>query len=536
MTERKSQFPEFERLSEEPAESASENQEVRILNSKDYIKKMREAGYEELAATYEKVVEICEAVKEAGGRALLVGGSVRDMLAGKISKDYDLEVYGVKPEDLESLVGKHGRVSEVGKAFGILKVSAGEGIDIDVSIPRSDSKVAEGHRGFAVKTDPFMSIEDAARRRDFTINSMSADPITCEIFDPFGGVMDLRNRCLRVTDEERFKDDPLRVMRALQFIGRFGLELDEDSARIIREMAPQLKELPKERIGEEWKKLLLKSPKPSLGLAAGMGLGVFHELHVELPPLVETKQDPEWHPEGDAWVHTMMAVDYAAKIARREKLGDDQAWILMLATLAHDIGKPKVTEFVDGKWRSLGHEEAGTEPTKKFLAKLGVEGEVRDKVVKLVVEHLAPVFLYAEEKVRGHQVSDGSIRRLANRLFPATISELVMVSEADIMGRGPFADPEIPEQLLLPEGFPAGPWLLERARKVNVDKSKPARLISGKDLVVFGFKENPKMGVLIKLADQLRDEKNYTAPMVFAAIDGIKDYDAAIEKLRELLK
>ena len=458
------------------------------------------------------------------------------MKLGKISKDFDLEIYGLEPEAIEEVVKKYGKISEVGKAFGILKVSFGEGIDIDVSCPRTDSKIGEGHSGFAVKTDPNMSIEDAARRRDFTINSMAADPLTGELHDPFNGLEDIKKRQLRVTNPERFRDDPLRVMRALQFVGHFGLSIEPETADIIREMAPSLKELPKERIFEEWKKLLLKSDKPSLGLVAGMSLGIFDEIHPEFPPLAETPQEPEWHPEGDVWIHTLMSVDYAKDISDRYELPDDNTLTVLLATLCHDLGKATTTELVNGRYKSHGHEPAGEEPTRNFLATMGVDNKTRDKVVNLVVNHLAPSMLYISREIKKEQVSDGAIRRLAKRIYPATIGELVAVSMADHMGRGPFEDPEFPEQLLLSDGFPAGPWLLKWSRELGVEKSKPADLIRGRDLINLGFKPSAEFGTVIELANKLRDDKNFTREMVLAKINEFKTLIEAIPELeRELI-
>lgn len=501
----------------------------------EYLETMIEAGFPEHASAYGKVLELAELIRQAGGTALLVGGSVRDQLMGKISKDFDLEVYRLEALALEEMTKQIGKVSEVGKAFGILKISLEGGLDIDVSLPRTDSKIDVGHRGFEVKTDPKMSITDAARRRDFTMNSVSANPLTGELHDPFGGVEDIKNRLLRITDPERFRDDPLRVLRALQFVGRFGLEIEENSMQIIREMASQVKELPKERIGEEWKKMLLKSEKPSLGLSAGMTLGVFREIHPELVPLIETKQDEKWHPEGDVWVHTLMAVDEAAKIIQREGLENEKALAILLGSLCHDLGKPMVTQEREGRIISHGHEAAGEEPTKKFLATIGTDGLTRDKVVKLVTNHLMPTMFYIDEVVRGNQVSDGTIRRLAERIHPATIQELVLLSEADHLGRGPF-EFEVKEQLLLPpEQFPAGKWLLEKARVLEVEKSKPKDLTQGKDWIAAGYLAGRNLGRLIKLANELRDEKGFSREMVFAVVDGIADSSEAIKKLEATL-
>ncbi len=259
-----------ERPEEQPIEGIFPKPDV-------FICEMEKFGFLEHIETYKKVLRISELIKKNGGMALLVGGSVRDMLWTDkiIPKDFDLELYGLEAIEVEKIVREVGNVSDVGKAFGILKISLGNGLDIDISLPRVDSKIGVGHRGFEVKTDPNMSIPEACKRRDFTMNSVAANPLTGELFDPFNGVKDIRNKILRITDPERFRDDPLRVLRGIQFVGRFGLEIDKDTMSILQEMVPCIKELPKERIGEEWKKLLLKSPMPSVSLIAGMILGVF---------------------------------------------------------------------------------------------------------------------------------------------------------------------------------------------------------------------------------------------------------------------
>ncbi len=502
----------------------------------EYIQKMREHGYEERAEAYEKVLELAGIIKEAGGRALLLGGSVRDQVMGKIPKDFDLEVYNLPADVVERIIQPIGKVKDVGRAFGILKIRLENGFEIDVSLPRTDSKIGEGHRGFEIKTDPFMSIEDAAKRRDFTMNSMAADPLNGELFDPFGGVEDIKKRVLKVTDEERFKDDPLRVLRAIQFIGRFGMKIDKKSLAIIQEMAPKLREEPMERISEEWKKLLLSSEKPSLGLSAGMTLDVFSEISPEFVALSETEQDPDWHPEGDVWVHTLMAVDEAAKIVQQEELEEEKKLVVMLATLCHDLGKPAVTEEKDGRIKSHGHEKAGEEPTRKFLAKMLINNTLKEKVVQLVANHLIPTTLYITEKKRGIKTKDGAVRRLAERIHPATIQELVLVSEADHLGRG-FSDPENREEMLLPTNtFPVRDWLLEKARRLEVESSRPANLIKGREWLNFGFEQGYNIGQLVQLSNALRDEKNYSKEMVFEIVDGVDDSEKAVELLKLHLK
>lgn len=514
----------------------AKKEKPRFLQPQEYLDLLAQKKLEQQAETYKKVLEISQALKERGGQALLVGGSVRDLYFGKVSKDFDVEVYGLDPETIEATVQDFGKVSDVGKAFGILKVACGEGMDIDLSLPRTDSKIGVGHRGFEVKADPFMSVAEAAKRRDFTMNALAADPLTGELHDYYGGFDDILARRLRVTDAERFRDDPLRVLRALQFIGRFGLTLEKESAEIIREMAPLLRELPKERIIEEWKKLLLKSQRPSMALMAGLDLGVLAELHPQFPPLKETLQEPEWHPEGDVWMHTLLSVDAAKDISDRENLPADTAWTVMLATLCHDLGKVSTTETNEaGRIISHAHEAAGENPTKDFLDSLGADNATYDKTVKLVVNHLAPALLYVSKQIKKEPLSDGAIRKLAKRIHPATIQELVYVAMADHLGRGPFTDPEIPEQLLLPDGFPAGPWLLDWARQIGIEDSRPADLIQGRDLLALGLKAGKEFGEIISLANELRDECGYNKEMVLSEIASAKQVTQARDNLKSAL-
>ena len=169
-------------------------------------------------------IAVYRRVRDRGGRALVVGGFVRDRLLGHPSKDLDLEVFGIPEDALAGLLAGVGRVDIVGQAFSVYKVGA-----IDVALPRRESKIGRGHKGFAVSGDPSMSFYEAARRRDFTINAISWDPLTGDYIDPVGGRADLEARVLRVVDRERFADDSLRVLRALQFTARFELHATADT-------------------------------------------------------------------------------------------------------------------------------------------------------------------------------------------------------------------------------------------------------------------------------------------------------------------
>lgn len=448
------------------------------------------------------IITLSESIRDAGGRALLVGGCVRDMLLNIEPKDFDVEVYGLAPEKLTEIAKTFGEVIEVGKAFGILKLRVDD-FEIDLGIPRSDSKIADGHKGFDVRVDPFMSSTDAARRRDFTINAIMMDPLTDEIIDPTNGASDLEQNILRVVDADLFGDDPLRVLRALQFAARFNLAVDSESMNVMKATVPRLKELSPERLRDEWRKLLVLAEKPSIGLQLGFDLGVYGVLHPELPILKTTPQNPEWHPEGDVWIHTLMVVDEAAAIVRREGLDEESSFTIMLGALVHDLGKALCTQMIDGIWRSKGHEEAGEAPARSFLKTVGVSSAVVEKIVGVVKDHLKPTNYYLQETEKNQPITDGAIRKLAARIAPATMNELLLVAEADYFGRGQWRHGEKRE-------YPERPWLLDRAERLNVLAGPAPHAITGAELVALGIEPGPKMGEMIREADRMRDDEGKT--------------------------
>lgn len=418
--------------------------------------------------------DVARAVKEAGGRALIVGGWVRDRLLGRESKDIDIEVFGVEAGALKAILGRFGRVDTVGESFTVYKIAG-----LDVSLPRRESKTGRGHKGFTVIGDPSLSIAEAARRRDFTINAVSFDPLTGEYLDPYNGREDLAAKRLRVVDPATFGDDSLRVLRALQFAARFDLALDPDSARLCRSIP--LDDLPAERIWGEIDKLLLAAGRPSAGWALALDLGVVDALFPELKALVGCRQEPEWHPEGDVWVHTLQVIDRA-----RERIGDlerPQAVTVMLGALCHDLGKPATTAFIDGRIRSPFHEEAGVAPARTLLDTLNVnaiEGyDVRAQVIGIVANHLKPG---AFHKVPN--VSDGAFRRLALKV---DLELLARVATADCLGRVPGTF-----------DCSAMDWFLERARALGVEHGAPKPFVLGRHVLAHGVTPGPHVGILLK--------------------------------------
>lgn len=427
-------------------------------------------------------VEISEAVKKEGGMALVVGGFARDVAMAKFgheltSKDIDIEVYGLDFDKLQDLLTRFGEVDIVGASFGVVKIG-----NLDISIPRRDSKTGRGHKGFKIEGDPDMIIREAAQRRDFTINALALDPLTGEVHDFYSGIEDIKSKTIKATDEKLFGDDPLRVLRAAQFSGRFGFKVDEKTAEICREL--DLKELPKERIGEEWLKLLMRSEKPSIGMETARDLEIIKKLHPELEALKGVPQSKKYHPEGDVWTHTKLVVDAAAAIARRQNLNSEEARILILSALCHDFGKPATTEVhEDGKITSYKHDEVGVELSRKFLSDLMISQEIQDKVTSLVREHM-----FIHHKSGDQEISDATVRRLAARLFPASIQELANLATADKRGGTLASDQE----------YSAAELLLKRADELSIKESKPKPIAMGRHLLEVGFVPGKAVGAALK--------------------------------------
>ncbi len=436
----------------------------------------------------EKVVALARAIHDAGGRALLVGGCVRDALMGRTAKDWDLEVYQLAPERLREILDRFGTVNVVGEAFTVYKLGA----DLDVSIPRRERKAGRGHRGFVIEGDPSMSVEEATRRRDFTINAILQDPLTGEVIDPFAGQKDIAGRVLRAVSAETFVEDSLRVLRAAQFAARFEFEIATETVELCRTM--DLTDLPAERVWGELEKLLLQSQRPSIGLNWLSKLGALPQVFPEIQTLIDVPQDPEWHPEGDVFVHTLLAVDRARELI--DDLPYARQVTVMLGALAHDFGKPPTTQFLEGRWRSRGHEEAGVEPASRFLDRINIHTidgyDVRKQVISLVREHLKPGEFYKKRD----EVGEGAFRRLARRCEPDL---LYRVAKADSLGRN--AD-WVPRNQWY--GAEAQDWFLQRARELDVEKRPPDPLLLGRHLLELGLQPGPAIGEITRAVYEMQ--------------------------------
>ena len=415
-------------------------------------------------------------------RAYLVGGCVRDWLLGLPNTDYDIEVFGIGYEDLAKALSRWGKVDLVGRSFGVVKLTTSAGHTYDFSIPRRDSKSAPGHKGFQVKFDPGLTPKDAAARRDYTINSLMFDPREKKVLDFFSGESDLRNRVLRHTSAA-FPEDPLRVLRGMQFVARFQLRPAAETIELARAIKHTYPELARERVREEWFKWAEKSMKPSRGLEF-LAVTEWIEHFPELNSVRGVPQDPEWHPEGDVWVHTLHCCDAMAELSEWRNADTETRIVLMLAVLSHDTGKSMTT--VEAMKRdelrivSPGHEDASGPLAESFLERINAPHAIRERVVPLVVNHMAHF----------HQVSDRAVRRLAKRLEPENIRDLVTLMTADSFGRPPLPRC-VPENVLA---------IARRAEELAIQEKPPAPILLGRHLLEFGFEPGPDLGRVLDAA------------------------------------
>jgi tRNA nucleotidyltransferase (CCA-adding enzyme) len=372
-------------------------------------------------------------IKSAGGRALIVGGAVRDCLMNPNNKpkDIDFEVYHLSYDQLNDILKKYGRADLVGKAFGVIKFTGKDGSDFDFSLPRKDSKSGVGHKDFNVEVSSDLSPKEAAARRDFTFNSISYDPITGEIIDPYNGREDIKNKIIRHTSDA-FSEDCLRVLRGMQFASRFGFEIAPETAQLAQSIRDEYKHLPKERVYEEFKKLTQKGIEPGRALDYLYKTG-WSENFPHIHNLQNVKQEEEFHPEIWLDEHTKQVMNEAAKIATEQNLTPEEREILVYAALCHDFAKPATTKVLVKKGipriTSHGHEEAGGPMARHFLESIGAPKGIIDKVVSMVENHLNHIHFKNSTKQQSF------IKNLAERLHPATIKDLHRLINSDHKGR-----------------------------------------------------------------------------------------------------
>jgi tRNA nucleotidyltransferase (CCA-adding enzyme) len=431
-----------------------------------------------------KIVSIISTLQQAGARIYLVGGVVRDMVLQCQTKDIDIEVHGISIDELENVLKSFGPVKLVGKQFGVLRLLS---LDIDWSLPRKDSK----GRKPKVIIDPEMTIEQACRRRDVTMNAMAIDlgaalsKKEIKLIDPFDGLNDISSKTLRAVDATLFVDDPLRFYRVMQFIGRFEMDPDKELNELCLKI--DVSDVARERIFEELKKLLLQSKNPSRGIRWLNDIGRLKEVMPEVYELIGVVQPKKYHPEGDVFEHTMQSLDAAAILDMYEN--DREKLLIMFGALCHDFGKPAVT---DKEGHARGHEEKGVEPTKIFLKRFCDDTLLIKVVTKLVRHHLMPGALIEQKS------SVKAYKRLALKLSPeVSMRQLGMVALCDHRGRnGKGHDPLDIDQKLF-DAF------AEKLKEADVVDKPEAPVLQGRH-IIDDIKSGPAMGRLLKRAYEIQ--------------------------------
>lgn len=429
-------------------------------------------------------------VRQAGGRALVVGGFVRDGMLSLPTNEPDLEVFGLSVPDLEKALRPIGKVRRIGRAFPVLRVG---GLPLEVALPRRESKTGPGHLGFEVVVDPHMSFEEAARRRDLTLNAIGLDPLTGELFDPYGGRQDLEAGVMRATDSTKFPEDPLRGLRVAAFASRFGFTADRELHRLCSEL--DLSELSPERIFHELTKLL-RGREPSRGFRFLAATRLLRFLP-EVDALRGVPQDPEWHPEGDVFDHTLLALDRAVDLTP----GDPEArHVLMFATLCHDFGKPATTRERRGRITAYAHDAAGAPLARRFLEGLRAPNALVDAVEALTRRHLAPAFYPRQGAKRA------AYRRLAREMAAAgtTLETLLRVATADQFGRT--------TEGALAGRFPEGKVFREQAEAAGVFYGPPEDAVGGRHVLARDIPPGKQIGRILDRSREVQDETGETDP------------------------
>ncbi len=496
----------------------------------------------------DEVLHLCKNVQTVGGRALLVGGIIRDVVLSDFTgttpkpKDFDIEVYGLDVPTVQAVLTKtfpKSKIDSVSKSFGVIKVYIdGFAEPLDVSVTRTDVSTGPGHKDFKTVTNPSMNYKVASRRRDLKMNALSYDPLLKSLYDPFLGKLDLQSKQISITDNETFIEDPLRVLRIMQFTARFEMQPTPETVALCTKMVADglLDTLAAERVRDELLKMLLKSNRPSVGLEFAREIGFIEKYWLEFFALIGTPQHQLFHPEGDAWVHTLQTLDAAALIAERENLSDDRRLVLMLTMLCHDLGKPATTELKDGYYRAFGHEAAGLEPTRRFLNRLKIDNATKMQVEALVPKHMQLGGVFKQEFPREPSSTATSfdsattLRKMARKLATEAglpLNFLMLVTEADYRGRNgnentPLEEDDLQDLVKMKR------WFSQKTAEYDIATKVAKPLLSNKELLKSLNKKGGEwIGVIAKCVLLDQDEGAVTTEE--EALQQAKKYFAATE-------
>jgi len=432
---------------------------------------------------------IARSARQQGWRAFVVGGFVRDMFAMRQAKDLDMEIFSEEEHcDVESvenwLCDIADNVKTVGKSFGVFDFDV-FGDDVQISFPRTDSKVGIGHtKGISANISPNMSLKEASLRRDITINSMSLDPLSMEVFDFHKGIRDVYDWMLRVVDAEKFPDDALRAHRVPRLATyKPNFKTTVATLRACRKANEEFHTLPKDRLWGEWSKIA-KAPYPANALTYMRESGLIEKYPI-LDRLYGIEQCSKHHPEGTVLKHTVNAMDKMALICNRDDVHDDERIILVLSAMLHDVGKVSVDP--EDKTVNHRHERVSSELALEFLDKIGAPKRICMHVHKLVLLHM--------RGIGSNTASKTMVRRLARDLHPATIQQWLRVNEADKSSR--YMDRHV--------GMSKAARVVRRhSRSLKVEVGKPDEILMGRHLIKLGLSPGKEMGELLGRAYEVQ--------------------------------
>jgi poly(A) polymerase len=440
-------------------------------------------GAEALKPVPQDVLDVVRRLRGAGHEALLVGGCVRDALLGRTAKDFDVAT-SARPEEVESIFE---RSHAVGRRFGVVLVVL-EGEPIEVATFRTDADYSDGRRPASVV---FSGIEEDAARRDFTINALYLDPLEDRVVDPLGVRGDLDARLLRTVGDPgaRFREDHLRLLRAVRLAATLDFTLEPRTLASIRDHAELAGSVSGERIREELR-LLLVHPRRAGGIRLMQEAGLLRVVLPEVDAMRGVAQPPEYHPEGDVYVHTLLALDH---------LPGEPSFALALATLLHDVGKPPTYEEAEDRIRFHGHADLGARMARQISLRLRLSREEKDRVVWLVDKHL--VFLEA------HRMRRATMRRYLDH---EGFDDLHALHRADVLAaNGDLTHWSIVE---------------DARREFEATPARPQPLVTGRDLIDMGLTPGPAFKGILDAVEEAQLE------------DRLEDREAALEMARDLAR
>jgi tRNA nucleotidyltransferase (CCA-adding enzyme) len=424
-----------------------------------------------------RVRNVLDLLRTAGAsECMLVGGWVRDQILGINSKDYDVEVYGLGYDEIVEALRPRYSVNLVGKSFGVVKI----GDWLDISLPRRESKCGLGHRGFEIESDPTLTPHEATSRRDFTVNAIGlrADGT---LFDPYDGCGDLEQGILRAPTEA-FCEDPLRVLRGMQFAARLGFRMEERTVEMCRSVLPEFDELAAERIWGEWHKWAERGQYPSHGLNILRQTGWIEKF----PALAAIESVPYGKGKGeDLFEHTCRVCDAVASLIARGRFSLEDRTVLFFSALCHDWGYPEaILTSKPACEIGPGHARRGRRLATDFLEMMRAPGWVVERVAPLVRMHNVTI------TSRNELLTARRLRWMAHALAPTSLRHWATLREAHLTAVGASQSTEAKR---LPE-------LISQARTLGVWEQAPSPLIQGRDLIKWGIVPGPEMGPILKQA------------------------------------